>query len=136
MAFLVFSSSSSVAPAAPSIAFSVSKKLTRNNHPLWRAQVLAAIRGAQLASFISPTTKPPSPFLDPGDDKKAKPKPNPNYDPWVAKDQQVLSFILRRCPGKSLVRCPLPKLLLQLGPQSRECLHPSVVLESLEREWL
>jgi hypothetical protein len=35
----------------------ISKKLTRNNHVLWRAQVLAVLRGAQLAGFLEGTTK-------------------------------------------------------------------------------
>jgi hypothetical protein len=38
----------------------VSKKLTRNNHMLWRAQVLAVLRSTQLARFLDGTNKPPT----------------------------------------------------------------------------
>lgn len=56
----------------------------------------AGLRGAQLASFISASVQPPAPFLPPkSDDKKdASPTPNPEYDPWIAKDQQVLNYLL------------------------------------------
>jgi len=89
--------SSSAVSVVPSFGFCpVSKKLTRANYQAWSAQVLSAIKGAQLFSFIKPMAVPPPEFLAPtkGDDKDAPPKPNPDYDTWVAKDQQVLSFIL------------------------------------------
>jgi hypothetical protein len=37
----------------------ISEKLMKNNHVLWRAQVLAVLRGAQLAGFLDGTTKAP-----------------------------------------------------------------------------
>jgi hypothetical protein len=37
----------------------VLEKLSQSNHTLWRAQVLAVLRGAQLARFLDGTNKPP-----------------------------------------------------------------------------
>jgi hypothetical protein len=39
---------------------SVSEKLTRTNHTLWRTQVLAVLHGSQLAGFLDGTNKPPA----------------------------------------------------------------------------
>jgi hypothetical protein len=88
--------SSSNASAAPSFAYTVTKKLARNNYQLWKLQVTSALRGAQVASYILPTVAPPPPFLkaEEGADSKAEAKPNPDYESWVAKDQSVLCFLL------------------------------------------
>ena len=65
----------------------VTKKLARNNHRVWRAQILSVLRGAQVSSFIHPMAKPPEAFLPPkGDDKKEPPMPNPEFKTWMAKD--------------------------------------------------
>lgn len=46
----------------------VSEKLTRENFLLWKAQILPAIRGAQLMGYLDGTTAAPAEFLD--DEKK------------------------------------------------------------------
>ena len=64
---------------------------------MWQAQVLSALRGAQAEHFIDPTTRPPEKYLAPKGDKKTDDEPpvvNPEYEKWVAKDQQVLSYLL------------------------------------------
>jgi hypothetical protein len=88
--------SSSIPHAALSLGFlPVSEKLTRGNHPLWRAQVLSSIRGAELYNFHSPTAEPPPKYLaKEGEDKDVAPILNKEYEAWVAKDQQVLSYLL------------------------------------------
>jgi hypothetical protein len=53
-------------------------------------------QGGQLSKFISANVKAPNEFLPPKDDskeaKEAPPTPNPEYEDWVAKDQQVLNY--------------------------------------------
>ena len=73
----------------------VIEKLTHGNYGMWYAQVSSTLKGAQLAGYIKPSAKPPSPFLEDGtsDDKKVDPVPNPEYEKWEAKDQQVLSYL-------------------------------------------
>ena len=94
---MAFASSSSVASDVQSIAtfLPVSEKLNRANYQLWKAQVLSALKGAQLAKYLDPAVKPPAEVLTPKeDDKKEPPVPNPDYATWVAKDQTVLNFLL------------------------------------------
>ena len=90
------SSSTAQSPISLVLAFiPVTEKLTRSNYQSWLAQVSSAIKGAQAASFIRPSAIPPSKFLVTKGDGDAKdPVPNPDYDVWVAKDQQVLSYLL------------------------------------------
>ena len=74
---------------------SVTEKLTRSNFQSWRSQVLSAIRGARAAKFIQPGVQAPAEFLAPKtQDSKEDPVANPEHESWVAKDQQVLSYLL------------------------------------------
>jgi hypothetical protein len=60
---------------------------------LWKAQVLAAIKGAQLDGFIEPTAAAPDRFF--AGAKEGDPLVvNLEYSSWVAKDQTVLSYLL------------------------------------------
>jgi len=94
---MVFPSSSTVL-AAISLGFlPVTEKLTRSNHAMWHAQILSALRGAQAEHFIDPAARPPEKYLAPKGNKKMDDEPpvvNPEYEKWVAKDQQVLSYLL------------------------------------------
>lgn len=65
---------------------------------MWHAQVSSTIRGAQLTGYIKPGAAPLAEFLE--DDastatggNKADPVPNPDYEKWIARDQQVLSYL-------------------------------------------
>jgi len=69
----------------------VSEKLTRDNFVLWKAQFLPAVRGAQLMGILD--GKIPQPPKTVEDDKKQQ-VPNPEYDSWIVKDQQLLSYLL------------------------------------------
>jgi hypothetical protein len=42
-------------PSAPGAALSIgcTEKLTKNNFPLWKAHVMSALHGAQVAHFIN-----------------------------------------------------------------------------------
>jgi hypothetical protein len=74
--------------------------LTRDNHSLWRSQVLPAIRGAQLVGLLTGDDKAPPPeIVDVPEDKATgtpvKMKRNPDYSSWLARDQTVLSYLLQ-----------------------------------------
>jgi hypothetical protein len=71
------SSSSTVVPASLSIL--VSEKLTRDNHHLWCAQVLLAIRVAQLDGFLDGSKKAPEKNLEIEKDSKKLTVPNLDY---------------------------------------------------------
>ena len=71
---------------------SVSKKLTRNNHILWRAQVLVVLRGAQLAGFLDGTTNAPAEKIHIAkksgkEEGEAEETSNPAFELWKAHEQ-------------------------------------------------
>ncbi|KAK1669917.1 hypothetical protein QYE76_058076 [Lolium multiflorum] len=75
-------------------------QLTRDNYPIWRSQVLPAIRGAQQVGLITGIdSAPPTEVVDvPADaatNTPAKMKANPLYADWIARDQLVLSYLLQ-----------------------------------------
>lgn len=87
------SSSSTIAPS-PALSQPVTEKLARGNFSLWRAQVLATLRGAQMAGFFDGTKEMPAPTKIVKKDEKDIVVPNPDYTEWVAQEQQVLSYLL------------------------------------------
>jgi hypothetical protein len=87
----------------------VSEKLTRNNHVLWRAQVLAVLRGAQLAGFLDGTTKAPVEKIHMAkksdkEEGEAEEASNPAFELWKAQEQQVLSYLLTSVSHDVLVQ--------------------------------
>jgi hypothetical protein len=66
----------------------VSEKLKRNNHTLWRAQVLAVLWGAQLAGFLDGTSKAPAEKVQmakkSGKEDEAEEVPNQTFELWKA----------------------------------------------------
>jgi hypothetical protein len=88
-------SSSSPTPVSSALGQAVSEKLSRENYILWKAQVLAAVRGARLSGFLDGTTPAPSETIQVQlPDKTLKTEDNPAYAAWYAQDQQLLSFLL------------------------------------------
>jgi hypothetical protein len=86
------SSSSTVVPASLSIP--VSEKLTQDNHCLWCAQVLSAIRAAQLEGFLDGSEKAPEKNLEIEKDSKKLTVPNPDYAVWRVRDQHILTYLV------------------------------------------
>ena len=72
-----------------------SEKLARGNFILWKTQVLPALRGAQVTGLLDNSDAAPSRMVEiTKADKTTALEPNPLYGPWIAKDQQVLSYLL------------------------------------------
>jgi hypothetical protein len=74
----------------------ISEKLTKNNHALWKMQVLAIIRGVDLEGYLTGDTLPPASTIrikNP-DGKEETDGPNPDLQTWKVTDQQVLRFFL------------------------------------------
>ena len=64
---------------------------------MWRAQVMPAIRGARRTGLLDGTDAAPSKLVavrDPDKDKETKMVSNPDYESWLERDQQVLSYLL------------------------------------------
>lgn len=86
------SGSSSV--ANPLADTQITEKLTKQNHAVWAAQVLSALRGARLEGYISGKTVAPAAEIEEKVDGKVVKVGNPAYEDWEARDQQILSFLL------------------------------------------
>nr|CAB3466054.1 unnamed protein product [Digitaria exilis] len=80
--------------SAPLLALPVTEKLARGNFVLWQAQVMPAIRGAQLESHLDIKAVVPAKEIAVQVGGKAVKQANPEFVSWVAKDQQVLSYLL------------------------------------------
>ncbi|KAK1699417.1 hypothetical protein QYE76_016176 [Lolium multiflorum] len=70
------------------------EKLTRNNHLLWKAQIMPALRGARMLGIVDGKEPAPPETITAEKDGKATLAPNPAYDTWLTRDQQVLSYLL------------------------------------------
>jgi hypothetical protein len=76
----------------------ISEKLMCGNYTLWKAQVLAMLRGAQLAGFLDGTNSAPAEKIKiktkKDTTKDVEEVANPTYEAWKAQEQQVLSYLL------------------------------------------
>jgi hypothetical protein len=81
----------------------VSEKLARGNHTIWKAQVVAALRGAHLYGFLDGISiKPAAQIKEVGSDEEDV--PNPAFVVWKAQEQQVLSYLLSSISRDILVQ--------------------------------
>jgi hypothetical protein len=64
---MVMSSSTTTVPSAFSVL--ISEKLTKSNYMLWHAQVMPAIRAAELEGFLTGAEKVPPKTIASKDDK-------------------------------------------------------------------
>ena len=65
------------------------EKLTRANFLLWKTQVMPALRGARLFGIVTGKEPAPPENLTVEKEGKETTTPNPAYDAWLEKDQQV-----------------------------------------------
>ncbi|XP_071685030.1 uncharacterized protein [Lolium perenne] len=92
------SSSSAVAAAnlASALGSPPTEKLTRQNHLFWKAQVLPALRGAQVMGLLDGSdSAPPKTISSEDSEKNMISIPNDAYAVWLARDQTVLSYLVK-----------------------------------------
>jgi hypothetical protein len=69
----------------------ICEKLSRGNHVLWKAQVLAVLRGAQLTGFLDGTNKALTEKIviksQKESDEDTQEVPNPTFALWKAQEQ-------------------------------------------------
>lgn len=87
------SSSTSFLVAAP-IGLLVTEKLTRHNFSMWKAQIMHAIRGAQLEGFLDGKAIELPKEIEVLIDAKKVSTSNEAYAKWIAADQKVLGYLL------------------------------------------
>ena len=78
----------------PSYGHLINVKLTRDNHLLWKAQILPILCGHQLLDLVKGTDVAPSKMVIVTTEEGATQAPNPEYNIWLQKDQMVLSTLL------------------------------------------
>ncbi|KAL6629459.1 hypothetical protein ACP70R_029224 [Stipagrostis hirtigluma subsp. patula] len=83
------SSSSSSALNLP-----VTEKLTKSNFLLWKAQVLPAVRAAQLGGYLDGSTKAPAKEIDAKVGDNTVKVVNPAYAQWEAQNQHLASYLV------------------------------------------
>jgi hypothetical protein len=86
----------------------VSEKLMRNNHTLWRVQVLAVHRGTQLVGFLDGTNKAHADKIQlakkSDKEDEVEEVSNPTFELWKAQEQQVLSYLLTSASHDVLIQ--------------------------------
>lgn len=89
------SSSSATSTLAAALGAPPAQQLTRANHLAWKALVLPAFRGARVMGLLDGSDSAPPETLETEDSNNKKVTvENPAYSAWVARDQQVLRFLL------------------------------------------
>jgi hypothetical protein len=71
-------------------------KQSRDNHLFWKMQVLPALRGAQVLELLDGTDAAPPKTMEVEDtDNKKVQVPNPAYAIWLARDQTLMSYLVK-----------------------------------------
>jgi hypothetical protein len=69
--------------------------LTRENVLVWKALVVPALRGACVLELVEGLDKAPAKLIETKDvNNKKVTIPNPEYIAWIARDQQVLRWLV------------------------------------------
>jgi hypothetical protein len=98
------SANSSTTTVPSTLSVQISEKLTKSNFILWKAQVMSAIRAAELEGFLIGAEKaPPMTLLTKDDKGNDVHQHNPAYSQWVARDQAVLGYLLSSLTRETLV---------------------------------
>jgi hypothetical protein len=78
-----------------SIGAPPASKLTRENFLSWEAQIMPTLCGARVMRPLEVSDPAPPEFVDAEDaDKNKIHVPNPAYNMWISRDQQVVSYIV------------------------------------------
>jgi hypothetical protein len=129
LTYMAGGSTSSFKSFIPVILLPTIEKLGKNNHTTWRVQVLATLRSARLDGYGSGKKKASATKLEEKQGDQKVMVANPEYEDWLASDQQVFSFILASVSKEILARIATAttaaqaweKLEEQFTSQTRAC---------------
>jgi hypothetical protein len=94
LTYMVSGSFSSSGSFIPVVLQPMTEKLGKNNHTTWCVQVLATLHGARLDGYTTSKKKAPTTELEEKQGDQKVMVANPEYEDWLASDQQVFNFIL------------------------------------------
>jgi hypothetical protein len=90
------SSSSATASLTAALGAPLTEKLSRENNLFWKTQVLLALRGAQVMGLLDGSNLAPPKTMEIDDEeKKTIIVPSQAYAVWLARDQTVMSYLLK-----------------------------------------
>jgi hypothetical protein len=96
---------SSSSPGGTLQNITISEKLTRENYLLWQTQALSEIYDAQLYGYLDGSIEAPEKETTVKDKDGVEARiPNPDYARWVAQDQSVLGFLVRKMDREVLTQ--------------------------------
>ena len=84
-------SSSAASSLAAALGSPPAEKLSRENFLYWKMQVLPTLRGAQVMELLEGSDPAPAKTMEVEGSAVA----NPAYSAWLARDQQVVSFLTK-----------------------------------------
>ena len=122
--------------AVPSLRYLVTEKLARNNHSLWKAQVLSTLQDVQVAHFLRSTTPIPLVTVAKSREKRTSKCPIPTTRPGSPRISRYSTIYYPRFPGTSSCRWPRCPPLLLSARRSRQCSPLNLMLVSSTRAWL
>jgi hypothetical protein len=88
------SSSATISSMAAALGSPPAQLLTRENALVWKALVVPALRGARALNLVEGKDPAPPETIEVTTNGKSEQIDNPAYDTWIARDQQVLRFLL------------------------------------------
>lgn len=100
----------------------ISEKLSKNNHAIWKAQVLTTVQGARLMGHLTGVTKAPEEHIVSKSGNEEVKASNPEYESWYAIDQQVLGFLLSSLSREALLPVAGKQRWRRHGLRSSRCL--------------
>jgi hypothetical protein len=87
------------------MGITITEKLGKSNHAMWKVQILADVRGSRMEGHLNgASTAPAEEILSKDAAVKEVDVPNPEYAEWYFKDQQVLRFVLGSLGRKVLAQ--------------------------------
>jgi hypothetical protein len=79
---------------AAALGAPLAQLLTRDNALIWKALVIPALRGARVLKLVEGDDKARAETLEVDTEIVKSEVDNPAYDTWIARDQQVLRYLL------------------------------------------
>jgi hypothetical protein len=81
----------------PMMDITITEKLGKANHAMWKAQILTTMHGSCMEGHLNGATLAPDEEIPNKDsaDKKIM-VPNPTFEEWYFKDQQVLAQVVAK----------------------------------------
>jgi hypothetical protein len=124
--------SSSTAMATSLLGNPISVKLTKANYTVWKAQILAVLRGARFEGYVTGAIKAPPEKIKDKEDMIL----NPAYKECTPSTSKCWCIFCSPCLGRSWAKLQSTLLPPLLGASSRACTPWGHVQDASTPAWL